>query len=260
MKIISFGGGVQTVALALMCIDGKIEMPDCAVFADPKWELPQTYTYLDWFIPYCKERGLLIKTVSSGNIREDALDSNRRWTTMPLFTLDENGKKGMLRRQCTNDYKIQPVYKEVRNLLGLKPYQRAKEPAEIWLGISMDEVVRMKPSRVKFAVNRFPLIENNLSRNDCVEYIKNSGFELPPKSACIGCPFHSDDFWRTLKVSYPDQFADAVAFDEKIRFNTRKGLKNPVFLHKSCKPLSEIDFMEDQMDLFGEECEGYCGL
>jgi len=260
MNILSFGGGIQTVAMALMCIEGDIPMPDASVFADPGWEGEATYEYLSWFIPYCEGKGMKFKVVSTGNIRVDALDTKKRWATMPLFTKDEQGKKGMLRRQCTNDYKIVPVYREVRKLLGLKKYQRTKNPANVWLGISTDEVTRMKPSRVGYVKNYFPFIENNISRAKCIKYIEDKGFHLPPKSACVGCPYHSDTFWESLSKNMPKEFEDACEFDRLIRGNSKKGMKCPMFLHRSCKPLIEVDFTQGQSSLFDEECEGYCGL
>ena len=260
IEIMSFGGGVQTVAMALMCINKDLPMPDCAIFADRGWELEETYIYLSWFIPYCEENGLKFHIVSKGNLRKDALDTNKRWASMPLFTLDENGSRGVIRRQCTNDYKIQPVYYKVRYLMGLNPYQRTKNPSNIWLGISIDEASRMKPSRVGFANNKYPLIEHNLSRQNCLSYIESKGFYIPPKSACVGCPYHSNEFWQMLKRDYPIEFKNACEFDEQIRFNPRRGIKNPMYLHRYCKPLKDIDFTQGQIDLFQEECEGYCGL
>lgn len=36
------------------------------------------------------------------------------------------------------------------------------------------------------------------------------------------------------------------------------------FLHRSCKPLSEVDFSTEeergQLDMFNNECEGMCGV
>lgn len=259
MKILSFGGGVQTVALALMCINNDLPMPDVCIFADPQWEGEKTYSYLKWFIPYCKEKGLEIITVSAGDIRQKSL-GKQRFASMPLFTKDASGKIGILRRQCTNEYKIQPVYKKARELLGLKPYERAKQKSRLWLGISTDEAIRVKPSRVKWIQNYYPLIENGLSRGDCLAYINRLGFEMPEKSACVGCPFHSDFYWENIKQKYPNDFNDAVKFDTAIRNHSRKGIEAPMYLHRSCKPLSEVDFTKGQLDLFGEECEGHCGI
>ncbi|CAM5372352.1 hypothetical protein SRIMM317S_00202 [Streptomyces rimosus subsp. rimosus] len=59
--------------------------------------------------------------VSAGNIREDALNPGHRFASMPLHVLNQDGKAGMTRRQCTGEYKIKPIKKQVRALLGY-PY------------------------------------------------------------------------------------------------------------------------------------------
>lgn len=268
-KILSFGGGVQSVTIAVMACKGSIVKPDYAIFADPQWETKATYDYMDWFEGWMKDRGLTLIKRTAGNIREKALDNNR-WASMPLFTLDENGKKGMLRRQCTNDFKIQVVYKAIRDLLGIPKYGRVKVPVEVWLGITMDEAQRMKDSRVKWAVNKYPLIDlgyyreyltdNMFSGANCIDYLKQHNIPIPPKSACIGCPFHSDDFWFDLKHNSPEEFEDACQFDDAVRNSTRKGVKSLVFIHRSRQPLRDVDFKTDTINHFNEECEGHCGL
>lgn len=86
---------------------------------------------------------------------------------------------------------------------------------------------------------------------------------MPPKSACIGCPYHGDAHWRQMRAEDPDAWADAVAIDRLIRTGFRN-LRGEVYLHRSCVPLDEadLDTPEDrgQLDLFGNECEGMCGL
>ena len=51
---------------------------------------------------------------------------------------------------------------------------------------------RMKPARDKYILNRHPLIEANMSRQDCINYLNKNKIPLPEKSACIICPFHDD--------------------------------------------------------------------
>lgn len=259
MKFMSFGGGVQTVALALMCVEGDYEMPDYAIFSDTQWETKSTYDYLKWFIPYIEKRGLKVITVTNGNIREDALNAEKRFATMPVFTDSPGG--GMLRRQCTNEYKIQPVYREIRKQMGLDKGERYKgEPIELWLGISFDEMERAKENQVKWIKNKFPLLDMEIKRSQCLEYIRSKDLPLPPKSACIGCPFHSNLYWHNLKINNPEEFEDVCSFDESLRKHRVSDLY-PVFLHRSMKPLREIDFLNGQKEFgFLEECDGYCGV
>ncbi|MGH3779241.1 MAG: hypothetical protein ACRDRO_01075 [Pseudonocardiaceae bacterium] len=56
--------------------------------------------------------------VSTGNIRTDALDQGRRFVPMPMHVLHADGSRGLARRQCTSEYKITPLKKAARQLLG----------------------------------------------------------------------------------------------------------------------------------------------
>jgi hypothetical protein len=262
MKILSFGGGVQTITLAVMSALGDFERPDAMVFADTGWEPKKTYEYIEWFKEWLKPYGIPLIVRSKGNIRADAL-TGARFASMPVFTIDEAGKKGMLMRQCTNEYKVQVVQKAVREYMGLKKFQRVKEPVEMWLGISCDEATRQKDSRIKWITNRYPLIElgyyRETTKKSCIGYLKSKGVPVPPKSACIGCPFHNDTFWAKLKKDSPEEFEDACQFDDAIRNSTKQGIKQPIFLHSSRTPLRTVIFKIKAED-FQNECEGHCGV
>jgi hypothetical protein len=69
-----------------------------------------------------RRAGIPIVRVHSGHIRNDALDPNHRFASMPLYTLGPGGERGMARRQwwviCTTEYKIRPIKAEVRRRLG----------------------------------------------------------------------------------------------------------------------------------------------
>lgn len=264
MKILSFGCGKQTVAIAAMCIHGKFEKPDYAIFADPQSEDKDTYKYLEWIKPKFGEAGIKFISCTAGNIMKDALREGK-FATMPVFTKDKNGKPGMLLRQCTNEYKIQPVIQAIRKqILGLKKGQKYKgEPVELWLGFSMDEAANrindnpLVHRRPKWLVARYPLVEKHMFIDNCMAYLERIKWPLPPKSACIICPFKSDISWKELKEKNPDQFEEACQFDEQLRSH-RVSIKNPVYLHRSLLPLREIKF-ENQIELFGCR-QGFCGV
>lgn len=130
----------------------------------------------------------------------------------------------------------------------------------MWVGISMDEVVRMKPSRVKWQVNRWPLIEAGMTRNDCVRWMAERQ-ESAPKSACVGCPFHTNAMWRAIRDETPDEWADACAIDEALRLGGRGKMRGQEYMHSSMLPLAEAPIGDDDgqisLDL---ECEGMCGV
>jgi hypothetical protein len=134
---------------------------------------------------------------------------------------------------------------------------------EQWIGISSDEVVGMKPSFEAWQVNRWRLVEQRMSRQAYLRWLERHGYPKPPKSSCIGCPFHSDALWRRLREEEPSASADAVGIDRVIRTGLR-GIRGEVFLHRSAVPLDEADLITaadaGQRDLFANECDGVCGV
>tara|TARA_Y100000310_G_C20140791_1_gene560185 strand:- start:90 stop:587 length:498 start_codon:yes stop_codon:yes gene_type:complete len=165
----------------------------------------------------------------------------------------------MIRRQCTNDYKIVPVMKVIRKLHNLKYRQRMK-PTEVWLGISIDEASRMKDSRLYNVKYKYPLIDKYYSRHDCIKYFENNNYPVPGKSSCVFCPYHSDSFWQQIKKENGSAWKIAVKVDDVIRDSSKKGLTDRIYLHRQLKPLNEVELRENQIDMFENECEGYCGL
>jgi hypothetical protein len=264
IHVLSYGAGVQSKAILYMSAMGIITpKPDLVVFADPGWESEGTYNDLQNVMQDMKRFGIEIVVTRKSSIKDDIYAGkykNKQFVSLPFFTMNSKGEKGMVRRQCTKEYKIDPVHKAIRTFLGYEPRKVVKHEVSLWLGISMDEIQRMKPSRVKWITHRFPLIEKEMTRLDCLNFMEKNGIERPPKSSCIGCPFHDDWTWRDMKINRPDEFRDAVEIDKEIR--TLPRFKGQAFLHRSCIPLDEINFQENQMefDFFINECEGHCGL
>lgn len=252
MIILSLGAGVQSTTLALMAAKGEIEpMPDAAIFADTQWEPQKIYDHLSWLetqLPFP------VHKTTIGSIREALIQNKDNFAAIPFFT--ESG--GMGRRQCTREFKIDPIAKKQRDLLGMKKGEKVPKgiKVEIWIGISTDEAMRMKPSEYKWQENRWPLIEKRMSRLDCLNWLKKNKYPIPPKSSCIGCPYHSDSMWRDMRDNDPSSWEDAIKIDKKIRENGKKQ-----YMHRSLKPLDEVEFAADsQLNFFNNECEGICGI
>jgi hypothetical protein len=120
----------------------------------------------------------------------------------------------------------------------------------------------MKPSRTRWITNSWPLVDAMLGWTRCKEIVEGAGLPIPLKSACYFCPYHDNGYWDSMKKNYPEEFAKAVAFDAAVRDRSKRGMKAPIYLHRSLQPLDQVDFDKDkdQMDLFGNECEGICGV
>ena len=277
--VLNLGAGVQSSCLALMAAKGELTpMPDFAVFADTQAEPESVYKWLDWLeaqLPFPVYR------VTKGNLEDDSLTPSyatkralhydegemymRRIT--PLFGLLPNGEKtAAIGRTCTADYKIRQIEKKIIEQCGIARGQKHVTVTQ-WVGISYDEMQRMKNARLPWTQIRWPLIEKRMRRHDCLKWMRDNGYPEPPRSACVWCPFHSDTEWRRLRDEEPKEFERAVEFDRKIRELSKKdrAMKMTVFLHNSCKPLDEIDFDSDEQKGqmvwdFKAECEGMCGI
>lgn len=266
LEILNLGGGRQSTTLALMSVAGELPKLKCAIFADTGWEPAAVYTHLDWLTEYCKPF-FPIHRVAKGNIRDDLLAQGaKRYMSMPQFVLNNDGTTGMVRRQCTGDYKIDPIERFIKQeILGLTPKRRLPTSPLMrqWFGISWDEWQRMKTTDAKWKVHYYPLCERRITVHGCIEWLKSRGFTVPPKSACIGCPYHGDSTWRTMKAESPSDFEEACQVDEAMRH--KAGMNGQLFIHRSCKPLREVDFRNDfdkgQLPLFsdGAGCDsGHC--
>ena len=257
MNILSLGAGVQSSTLAMMAARGEIgPMPDAAIFADTGWEPRKVMEYLDWLE---KQLPFPVYRVMHKDGLLSALQKNEGVIGMPFFS--SNGGMGY-RRQCTREFKINPVQRKVRELLGYQPRQRIPaNSATVWIGISTDEAIRMKPSQTPWIMNRWPLIESGMTRGHCLEWFQSHQFPMPPKSSCLGCPFRSDKQWVELKQGDQDEWNATIEMDRFIR-KRNSNSQYEEFMHRSCKPLDQVNFniIENQTDMFGNECEGMCGV
>lgn len=269
-----------------MSIKGLLPKLDHCIFADVGFEPKRVYDHLEWCTRIAEENGIPMTILSGrlGGLKNDVLNNiarkdGGRFSSVPFFTIDEDGKVGMGRRQCTNDYKIRPIHKFLKEeVLGLRKGQWSpKEPViEQWMGISYDEATRAKPSKVRWIEHVFPFLSwgcdyldgRNWRRNQIIEWLEENFPDINvPRSACLCCPYHSNDEWRKIQEN-EDEWAEVVEFDKAIRHDKRERdgavMRLPQFLHRSCKPLDEVDFRTDeekgQSSLWDNECEGMCGM
>ena len=273
MKIISLGVGVQTAGLYYMSSMGFIERCDYAIFADTGGEKTRTIEYYNLLLDWMKKNnGIPLYKASYKNLEKDLLNqsnlSGNRFASIPAFTMND-GKKGMLRRQCTNEYKIAQVNKKIREILELKGRSRLPK-IEIYQGITVDEATRMHIPEEKWKINVYPFcgyktypdgkcerIDSKvMSRNDVINWLNENNFPIPEKSSCVFCPFQSDQNWIRLKNTVPEDFERACEVDRQIRDSSMKGIKSKIFLHDTLKPLSDVNFNENQGTIWGNCTDG----
>ena len=260
IRALSLGWGVQSWALAAMAALGEIEPIDVAVHADTTHEASGTYAHARKWTPWLEEHGVKVATVypKNGQVIE-----NGKSVMIPAYTTDNEGHRGQIRRQCTNHWKIQPVRRYVRSLLTGRP-----PPGDVHLimGISLDEALRMKDSNVAYVLHKYPLVEQRISRTDCIDWLKQNNLDVPPKSSCVFCPYRSRVTWGDIKRSGGYDWEHALETDIAIRDIKPKDNEGKMFLHPFRKPLEEaVSIPEDigaKQLMLGDEdptCDsGFC--
>ena len=208
----SFGGGIQSWTMFCMSCNGDLPKLDGAIFADTGWEREGTYECVEIARKMGEKHGIPLYVVKFGNIKEDMINNTGegRRPGMPFYIRNAKGEAVQLRRQCTKDYKIDPVHRKLKELTGCS----LKRPISQWIGFSLDEAIRMNNDGPKFVRNRYPLIELRMTRASCYEYLKKHKLHIPVKSSCIGCPYHKADGWKGLN---DEEIDEAKKFDREIR-------------------------------------------
>ena len=273
---ISLGAGVQSSTLALMAAKGELpgsERVQGCIFADTQDEPQSVYVWLDWLE---KQLPWPLYKVTAGKLSEKATamrvtKDGRRSTNsdIPAYTVSNSGTYGIASRNCTVDFKVKPILKQLRKVANVK--RGTKSPVVIqWIGISLDEMQRMKPSRDPWAACEWPLVAARMTRRHCLEWMEKNGYPKPPRSSCVFCPFHRNEEWRRLQTEEPEAFQAAVDFEKKLQEakGNSENFHSTPFLHKSCRPLGTIDFRSDVErgqnllfdDNWNDECEGMCGV
>ena len=272
MRILNLGGGVQSTTLYLMVLRGEVAPIDCAIFADLGEEPKSVYAHMEWLKSL---GGPTIHVVSAGILGNDLIhginSTGQRHASIPAFTAQNEGKPlGIMRRQCTSEYKIKPIERFIRReLLGLEKGQRIKTKLTQLFGISLDEAgraTRIKSNSPHWSEVEFPLCDKMMTRSDCVKWLEAFGIpHTVPRSACVFCPYKSDHEWLLLRESDSDGWNRAVEIDEALRVDgvvVNRNCNDKLYLHKSCIPLKEVHLTDGErgQSAFSFECEGGCAL
>ena len=292
LNVISLGAGVQSTTMALMAAHGEIEpMPDAAIFADTGAEPQAVYEHLRWLmspnvLPFP------VHIIKWRDLRQDLYEAGEGrgppgleegFVAPPFFATNEDGARAMLSRHCTQNYKLRPLERYIKVLLGRDPDKRigSRVPLAVqWIGVSADEDHRVNNKGPGWIVKRYPLIDveggrdgirivgpRRMTRGDCKEWLRRNDYPEPPRSACTFCPYRNNGEWRDLRESPPD-WADAIAIDELIRDFPAKGRGaltkgGHLYVHADRVPLAEAEIDRPdpgQLDIWDDECEGMCGV
>lgn len=252
----SCGGGTQSAAIAALIVRGDLPKPDAAVIADTGREASATWRYFDTVLrPNLQTVGVdLIRLPHSfegdgWNTVDLMGGADGRTTLIPAYTTHRKDKSTLSQaaKFCSNEWKARPIERYYRSL-GLTGGQ-------IWIGFSIDELHRMRGFDPREKWNHlYPLVDLRMTRGDCVALVERMGWPSPPRSACWMCPYRTDAEWRHLLSTDPDDFDLAIALDDQLRETDPT-----LYLHRSGKPLREVQFSTNQTDMLADTCaSGMC--
>jgi hypothetical protein len=278
---LSLGAGVQSTTLLLKSCLGELPHLDYAIFADTGGELPDLYAHLDRLRATAAEAGTKVLLVAAGNLADDAVNPGHRYASIPYHIQNKPGPcqvcgatgrkppadpgqpahdggkcphcrgtgwddgKGMGRRQCTSEYKLTPIYRKIRELLGAPPPAFRRVPkgrtAKVWIGFSTDELGRVNDRAPQYMELAHPLLDLGMNRKACERWLARRGWDSVAKSACYFCPYNGNRRWRELRDNHPEEWQKAVEFDHAIRQGGARGehFRGEAFLHRSMLPLEE---------------------
>ena len=278
IHVLNLGAGVQSTALYLMFMRGDLKPQiDYAIFADTMDEPRAVYRHLEWLKSL---HGPSILVRSKGRLSEHLMkgqnSTGQRFASIPAYTLRPDGTEGKVRRQCSMEYKIEVIQRTIRRDLCKAEPGRAPKGIIVqqYIGISLDEAGRAQrikaAKRPKYLKVNFPLIDNFMTRANCLTYLADKVPHETPRSACVFCPFHSDYEWDRQKREDPEAWGQSVALDRALRIPgnvLHRQLDQQLFLHRSCVPLDlvQLDTKPDprkaQLSInFSSECMGVCGV
>ena len=255
LKILSCGAGMQSTALALMSCENKShgnvypEVPiyDRIVFCDLGHEPDWVYDQVKFIQNACEAFEIPLKVLET-HLYEDYIEKfgTQRVASIPFWSVDENGKKGKMRRQCTIDKKIIAIQKYIRyEVLGYRFREKCRKEDrgkhEMHIGISSEEAHRVFESQNPMFVTKFPLIEMGLTRADNYKYILEKWGLETKASACSYCPFHRNYFFEYIKEHCPECYKAVVQLDNVLdERQPGSQIRSKVYISRSRKRITEL--------------------
>jgi hypothetical protein len=280
--VLNLGAGVQSTWVYLAYARGEIApCIDVAVFADTGEEPAAVYRHLAW-LRSLNGPPIVVRSIGS-RLGDDLLrgqnSTKHRFASIPAYTAAKEGvQTGIVRRQCTHEYKVRVIERYIRReLLGLRPGQRIPKDVHVSqaFGISVDEKSRASRIYERWIMGEapfepvFPLLDKRMTRADCVSWLREHVPHEVPRSACVFFPFKSDAEWRRLRETDPAGWERAIEIDDALRIPgnvVNRGLDQKLYIHRRCIPLrhADLDGVDRRQLLLDpsweNECVGMCGV
>lgn len=219
MIVCAYGGGVNSTAL-LVGMTNAGEKVDLILFANTGGERPDTYAYIKMFSKWLVERGQPeIITVQTQNKDGDCI-------TLEQWCLDNNALPAIAYgfKSCSEKHKIRPVNKYLNHHQGCIDTWATGEKVTKLIGFDADESHRVKDfDDPKYTV-KYPLVDWDWGRDECIRTIQAAGLCSPGKSSCFYCPSMKAHEIKLLNAQYPELAQRAMAMESNAECHTVKGL------------------------------------
>lgn len=247
LQVLSYGGGVQSTAMIFLIKEGKLPKPDIVIHSDTGSEMPYTEEMVLRISKIVEEMGIPFEIVNSkhGKLHEHYLSKK----IIPVVGV----------RSCTDNFKVLPQRRKIREIVGSG---NGKLLAECWLGITTDESRRKIDSELKWIGNKFPLLDLDISRQDCIKINKKNGFQVK-KSGCFLCPYHGKKWFVRLFQDFPDLFEKCEELEREFQKNNsyQAGLVPSILDIRNLKINSIFSFGHEKIGINESSCDsGGCFL
>ncbi len=229
-QYLSYGAGVNSTAMLLILTDEGQEFE--SIYVDHGCDWPETREYMQMIAEKYPVTILTPQVEGYNNIYEYA----DHYKMIP----------SRIKRWCTDKFKVRVIN------------QYVEKPCFSLIGFSVDEAHRAKMQYEDGIENRFPLIEREIDRKECIDIIKKHGLPVPIKSGCWFCPYQRIEQWKKLRRIHPDLYCKAKRLEDQQIEARRKIGKAPLYLQK--KPLDKV-VKESEGVLFEDmKPPCHCGL
>lgn len=203
-KLVSYGGGVNSTALAILLLQKGLRYP--VVYSDLGSEMPETVEYVEKFKKWLIDNYQVEMTVLNPKITPEYFDPRlRKHDSIESYCIGQGIVPLRMARWCTKDWKIRPIQKWGKKH-GILTHLIAFSSEESHRSLNSNDKIKIK--------KEYPLIEWDIDRDRCKEIITKAKLPVPPKSSCFFCMYRKKREWAILKANYPDLFERASKIEE----------------------------------------------
>jgi hypothetical protein len=241
--MVSCGLGTNSTAMLVEMVK-RCEKVDVITFADTGGERPETYAYLEILSAWLVAHGMPpITVVKKGGTVETLEQVLLRLKQLPSVAYGF--------KTCSQRFKVEPQEKFANNWAPAKEAWAAGIQVVKCIGYDAGEPHRAaRFQESKKYLWRYPLIEWDMGRDECIDSIRAAGLPLPGKSSCFFCP--NSKIPEILALP-PELKLRAIEMEENADLTSIKGLG------RRWRWADLLRSHQEQMTMFDQPADMPCG-